>query len=212
MSIACCPIESPPSFHNAAALQPTSKGKSMSPYLIRSHSMLLAVVAFLGASVSSGLQAQAEPACRCSDEPISPSSQRALVLKGGGWHVDFDATVLAARAELPMGRSGRWLFVPGVTFAHGDLKTSPTQTDVLVPEAHFHYQLAQGQLRPYVGGGAGLSLVNLLDRTINGVVTVASGLRADLTSQWGARVEADVRFFGFEAGSVGWSLGIARRF
>jgi hypothetical protein len=111
-----------------------------------------------------------------------------------------------------MGRSGRWLFVPGLTFAHGDLRTGPTRTDVLIPEALFHYQLARGQFRPYIGGGAGVALVNLLDRTINGVLTVASGLRVDLSPRWGARAEADVRFFGFEAGSVGWSLGLARRF
>jgi outer membrane protein W len=82
----------------------------------------------------------------------------------------------------------------------------------LVPEALIHYQLGQGRVRPYLGGGAGLSLVNLLDRTINSVVTGAGGLRVDLTPEWGARLEADVRMFGFEAGSVGWGLGIARRF
>ncbi len=137
---------------------------------------------------------------------------RSFVLQGGGWLVDLDATVVAARVELPIGSSGRWLLVPGLTFGHGDLRTGPTQTDVFVPEALLHYQLTSGRVRPYLGGGAGVSLVNLLDRTINGVVTVASGIRMDLTPQWGARLEADVRMFGFEAGSVGWGLGIARRF
>jgi hypothetical protein len=75
-----------------------------------------------------------------------------------------------------------------------------------------HFQLGRGRLRPYVGGGVGLSLTNLLDRRINQVITVASGLRADLTPEWGARIEGDVRMFGFEAGSLGWSLGLARRF
>ncbi len=48
-------------------------------------------------------------------------------------------------------------------------------------------------------------------RSINGVVTVGAGLRIDMTPEWGARLETDVRMFGFEAGSVGWGLGIARR-
>lgn len=183
----------------------------MPTHPIRFIAALLALVVLGEGAASSKLQAQAKHTCQCDGEPLA-GSQRALVLQGGGWLVDLDGTVLAARAEIPMGRTGRWLFVPGLTFAHGDLRTGPTQTDVLVPEALFHYQLGQGQFRPYVGGGAGLSLVNLLDRTINGVVTVASGLRADLGPRWGARVEADLRFFGFEAGSVGWSLGVARRF
>jgi hypothetical protein len=52
-----------------------------------------------------------------------------------------------------------------------------------------------------------------LDRTIDGVITAGAGLRADLTSEWGARLEADTRIFGdLEAGSVGWSVGVARRF
>ena len=173
--------------------------------------VLLSLGVLMSAPVSGGLRAQATLDCKCG-QSAGPVGQRSLVLQGGGWLVDLDARVVAARAELPMGRSGRWLFVPGVTFAHGDLRTGPTQTDVLVPEALFHYQLSRGRLRPYIGGGAGLSMVNLFDRTINGVVTVASGLRMDLSPQWGARLEVDTRIFGFEAGSVGWGLGIARRF
>lgn len=50
------------------------------------------------------------------------------------------------------------------------------------------------------------------DTTFRRLVTAASGLRADLGPRWGTRLEADLRFFGFEAGSAGWSLGVARRF
>ena len=111
-----------------------------------------------------------------------------------------------------MGQSGQWLFVPGLAYAHGDLRSpGGPRTDVLVPEALFHFQLAQGRLRPYLGGGAGISLINLLDRTFDAVITVGAGVRLDLTAEWGARLEADSRMFGFEAGSVGWSLGVARR-
>jgi hypothetical protein len=160
--------------------------------------LLFLLAVLMVAPASDGLQAQ--------------SGRSSLVLQGGGWVVDLDATVGALRAELPLGQGGRWLLVPGVTFAHGDLRTGPTQTDVIIPEALFHYQLTGGRFRPYLGAGAGLALVNLFDRKINSVVTAASGLRVDLTPQWGARVEADLRFFGSEAGSVGWGLGVARRF
>jgi hypothetical protein len=183
----------------------------MPAFQIRTIPVLSILVALMGAVTSSWVEAQAKPACQCDSGP-APVSQRALVLQGGEWSSDFDGTVAAARAELPIGQNGRWLFVPGITFAHGDLGHGPTQTDVLVPEAHLHFQLTQGRFRPYLGGGAGLSLVNLLDRTINSVATVASGVRADLSPGWGARVEADLRFFGFEAASLGWSLGVARRF
>jgi hypothetical protein len=175
---------------------------------------------FLALSVLAGmlavpdvLKAQTDKACRCSEEVQAQSPrQRTLVLQAGRWMVDLDGTAAAVRAELPMGQSGRWLFVPGLTFAHGSLR-SPTQTDVFVPEALFHYQLARGRVRPYVGGGAGISLINLLDRTFTEVITAGAGVRADLTPQWGARLEVELRSFGFfEVGSVGWSLGVARRF
>jgi hypothetical protein len=133
------------------------------------------------------------------------------VVQGGGWLVDLDGTVVAARAELPVGRSGRWIFVPGFSYAHGTLR-SPTSTSLLVPEVLMHFQLGRGTIRPYVGGGVGLALTNMLDRRLNEVISVATGLRADLTPEWGARIEGDMRMFGFEAGSLGWSLGVARRF
>jgi hypothetical protein len=183
----------------------------MRAHQFRSLSLLLSLGALMSTPATGGLQAQTALDCKCR-EGSDNGGLRSLVLQGGGWMVDVDATVVAARVELPLGRSGRWLFVPGLTYGHGPLRSS-TRTDVLVPEAMVHFQLARGQFRPYVGGGAGLALINLLDRTIDGVVTVASGLRVDLTPQWGARLEADTRIFGtFKAGSVGWGLGVARRF
>jgi hypothetical protein len=68
-------------------------------------------------------------------------------------------------------------------------------------------------VRPYVGGGAGFAFTSLADRTVDGMVMVASGMRVDLTPQWGARLEADMRIFGqFTHGTIGWGLGVARRF
>ncbi len=183
----------------------------MRPHLPRIACVLLVVGALVGTPAISGiLSAQID--VRCSCEKVTPSPmERNFVLQAGGWLVDLDGTALAVRAELPMGKTGQWLFVPSLAFAHGSLR-SPTQTDVFVPEALFHFQLSRGRVRPYVGGGGGLALINLLDRTINAVITANAGLRADLTPRWGARLEADMRMFGFEAGSVGWSLGVARRF
>jgi hypothetical protein len=144
--------------------------------------------------------------------PASAHPERTLVLQAGQWHVDLDGTVAAARVELPLGKSGSWLFVPGLTYAHGSLR-SPMQSDVLVPEALFHFQLSQGRVRPYVGGGGGMALGSLRDRAIDPVLTLGSGLRADISREWGARLEADMRLFGrMRAGSVGWSLGVARGF
>jgi hypothetical protein len=134
------------------------------------------------------------------------------VLQAGQWFADVDGTVGAIRAELPMGRTGRWLFVPGLIYAHYSLGASPTQVDLLAPEALVQLQLGQGGIRPYVGGGAGMVLVNMF-HTLDPVVSLGAGVRADLTSQWGARLELDTRAFGqFEAGSLGWSVGVARRF
>ena len=49
--------------------------------------------------------------------------------------------------------------------------------------------------------------------TVDPVLSMGAGVRADLTPGWGARVEVDTRAFGrFNAGSVGCSAGLARRF
>jgi hypothetical protein len=169
---------------------------------------LMAVTLFcLAPARGNGLLGQTQSA----RQPHS-ANPRALVLQAGQWHVDLDGTVAAARVELQLDQKGRWLFVPGLTYAHGPLR-SVTETDVLVPEALIHLQLTRGRIRPYVGGGAGFALINLFDRTIDGVISVGAGLRADLTPEWGARLETDTRIWGkLRAGSVGWSVGVARRF
>ena len=137
---------------------------------------------------------------------------RAWVMQAGHWYADVDGLMGAVRAELPLGNSGRWLFVPGVTYSHYTLGSSPTEIDLLAPEALLRRQFGRGRLRPYVGGGAGLVLVNMF-HTVDPLLSLAGGLRADLSTQWGARIELDTRAFGgFKAGAVGWSVGVARQF
>jgi hypothetical protein len=139
-------------------------------------------------------------------------AQTSLVLQAGQSYLDVGGFVGAVRAELPLDRGGRWLLVPGVTYAHYTLRSQGPQIDFFAPEALVHLQLGQGRVRPYLGGGAGLVLINMF-HTFDPVLSVATGLRADLTPNLGARVELDARAFGrFQAGSIGWSLGLAQRF
>ncbi|MEA2724854.1 MAG: hypothetical protein QOH59_2625 [Gemmatimonadales bacterium] len=165
---------------------------------------LLAAGALLSATpkLSTPLQAQA-PASK---------AQPSLVLQAGQSYLDVDGIVGAVRAEFPLDRGGRWLLIPGVTYAHYTLGSPSPQVDFFAPEALVHLQLGQGRIRPYVGGGAGLVLINML-HTFDPVLSVGTGLRADLTPTLGARLELDARAFGvFKAGSVGWNLGLAQRF
>jgi hypothetical protein len=108
--------------------------------------------------------------------------------------------------------AGRWLLVPGSTYAHFSFRFPRPVVDLLAPEALVHLQLGRGRIRPYVGGGAGLVLINMF-HTFDPVLSVGTGLRADVTPSLGARLELDARAFGeFKAGSIGWSLGFAQRF
>jgi hypothetical protein len=145
--------------------------------------------------------------------PAISRPQPVVVLQAGQWYADVNGMVVGSiRTEFPLGRTGRWLLVPGVTYAHYTLGSPVPRVDLLAPEALVHLQLGQGWLRPYVGGGAGLVLVNMF-HTVDPVLSLGAGFRADLTPEWGARVEVDTRAFGqFNAGSVGWSVGLARRF
>jgi hypothetical protein len=167
---------------------------------------LLTVSALAGAASLGAVPLRAQTA----EQTWTPNGAT-WVLQAGHWYADVDGTVGAIRAELPLGRTGRWLLVPGVTYAHYTLG-SPTEVDLFAPEALVQLQLGRGRIRPYVGGGAGLVLINMF-HTFDPVVSLGAGVRADLTSQWGARVELDTRAFGqFDAGSLGWSVGLARRF
>jgi hypothetical protein len=144
--------------------------------------------------------------------PNGYRAQRTLVVQAGQWYADVDGFVAAARAELPLDGAGRWLLVPGVTYSHYTLRASTPVIDLFAPEVLVHLQLGRGRVRPYVGGGAGVVLINMF-HTFDPVLSVGTGLRADLTPSLGARLELDVRAFGqFDAGSVGWSLGLAQRF
>jgi hypothetical protein len=139
-------------------------------------------------------------------------AQNALVLQGGGWLIDQDASVVAARAEFPLGRNGNWLLVPGITYARGEFKSSP-RSSLLIPEIRFDREISHGKIRPFFGMGGGFSIGNLVDRQSSEMLTAASGVRADLGANWGVRMELEMRLAGgFVAGSAGWGLGIAHHF
>jgi hypothetical protein len=143
--------------------------------------------------------------------PSRPAA-RSLVLQAGQWYLDVDGVVAAVRAELPLDSGGRWLLVPAVSYAHYTLRSPSPTIDLFAPEALVHLQLGQGRIRPYVGAGAGVVLINMF-HTVDPVLSLGTGLRADLTPSLGARFELDTRGFGkLRAGSVGWSLGLAQRF
>jgi hypothetical protein len=163
--------------------------------------LLFTTAALAGAAFGGDLSAQGS---------MTSPPQRALVLLGGEWHADLSGPVAAARAEFPLG-NGRWVFAPGLTYAHYHIG-SPTMVDVLVPEAQLQLQLARGgAFHPYLAGGAGFALINVI-HTIDPVITLGAGLRIDLIREWGALIEAEGRSFGFEKGAAGWRLGLARRF
>ena len=91
----------------------------------------------------------------------SAPSARGLVLNGGEWHRDLEGVIGTARLELSLAGGERWLVVPGLTYAHYTFG-SPTQIDVFAPEVLIHLQLSRGSVRPYVGAGAGLSLIHVM--------------------------------------------------
>jgi hypothetical protein len=168
---------------------------------------VLAAGTLLGAAHGLGTPLQAQ-----IGKPDRIVGQRNLVLQAGQWYTDVDGTVAAARVELPLDHGGRWLLVPGITYAHYTLRSPVPTIDLFAPEALVHFQLGRGRVRPYVGGGAGVVLINMF-HTFDPVLSVGTGLRADVTPSLGVRVELDARAFGqFKAGSVGWSLGLAQRF
>ena len=175
--------------------------------LLQRSAGIMAVNVLMWVSLGTAPRLAAQDA-RFADAP------RALVLQAGQWYEDVNGMIVASiRAELPLAGNGHWLIVPGVTYAHFTYEDTPVpEVDLLAPEVLVHLQLGQGWLRPYVGGGAGIVLVNMFHK-VDPVLSLGAGMRADLTPRLSARIEVDTRMFGqFNAGSVGWSVGLARRF
>jgi hypothetical protein len=166
--------------------------------------LLASTLLAAGPQFGSTLQAQ-------RSGPNSSTAGPHLVLQAGRWYHEVNGFVGSARLEFPVNRGSRWLLVPSLTYAHYTLG-SPTQVDLFAPEALIHFQLGRGRVRPYVGGGGGLVLLNMF-HTFDPIVSVGTGLRADITPALSARFELDAHGFGqLQAGSVGWSVGLARRF
>jgi hypothetical protein len=163
--------------------------------------VIAASALLLGANPRTGIHAQTA----VPDRP-----PRALLLSGGGWFGDVDAVVGAVRAEFPLGRSGRWVFAPTLTYSHYHLQPVP-QLDVIIPEAQVQLRLARGgRVHPYLAGGVGVAFINVV-HTFDPVVTLGAGARVDLSPQWGAVIEGEARSLA-KYGAVGWRLGIARQF
>ena len=115
--------------------------------------LLASTLLAAGAQFGSTLEAQ-------SSRPNGSTAGPHLVLQAGRWYHEVDGFVGSARLEFPLDRGSRWLLVPSLTYAHYTLG-SPTQVDLFAPEALVHFQLGHGRVRPYVGGGAGLVLINM---------------------------------------------------
>jgi hypothetical protein len=148
--------------------------------------------------------------------PQAISAQtRALAVVGGAWQYDLSGTGTSGfgglRLELPVSRT--FLIEPGLTYA-----SYSTQFDqgvsYLLPEVQAQLQIPGKWIRPFVGGGVGLSYAwasgtSATDLTLSGGV----GLRGRLTEMWSARGELRVRAIDPSHGSVAeWTLGLARRF
>lgn len=150
---------------------------------------------------------------------VAPSpiagQDRALALVGGAWQYDLSGTGTSAfgglRLELPVGRV--FVVEPGLTYAH---YSSQFQTGVsyLLPEVQAQVQVPGRWVRPFLGGGVGLSHAwsgggSADDLTLTGSV----GTRVRVTDLWSARAELRVRSIDpFHATVAEWTLGIARRF
>lgn len=111
------------------------------PLLRRLLLSLVAAVPLLDAASGFGTPFQAQA-------PGGGLAQRNLVLQGGQWYLGVDGVVAAARAELPLDRDGRWLLVPGVTYAHYTLNSLEPHIDLFAPEALVHLQLVRGASVP----------------------------------------------------------------
>ena len=152
----------------------------------------------------------------CLTAPGTSAAQsRALAVVGGAWEYDLSGTGTSGfgglRLELPIRRF--LLIEPGLTYAHYSSQFD-LGVSYLLPEIQAQIQIPGTWIRPFLGGGIGLSYAwaggaSATDLSLSG----SAGVRVRLAEMWSARAELRARSIDpFHNTIAEWTLGIARRF
>jgi hypothetical protein len=151
---------------------------------------------------------------------------RDVSLSAGAMSFDGSGTGMAPtaalRASLPL--AGRWLLVEGgAAYASLDEQFVTRPTRVGIAEAQLQVQAPLGVVRPYLGVGGGwlAYLTNAIDgqKSVEGTVSVAGGVRVDVSRVISLRSELRVRGwhamqdgFGFVNSAAEFTGGVAYHF
>lgn len=146
---------------------------------------------------------------------LSSAQERALAVVGGAWEYDLSGTGTTGfgglRLEWPVNRVV--LLEPALTYARYTSQFG-VGINYLIPELQGQVQLPGPVLRPFIGGGLGMSFAwrggaSATDLTLSAGV----GTRIRLAELWSARAEFRARSIDpFHSTIAEWTLGIARRF
>lgn len=139
----------------------------------------------------------------------------ALVVSGGPAPYDLSGTGTAwvVGAELSRALAGRMLWLEAGTRLFSYQSQGRSTITHLFPEAGLRVHLPAGPIRPYVGAGAGGSLV--IEGRDDTEVTLHAllGLRIDANPNWHLRPEMRIRSVDPWTGTVAdFTLGVGYRF
>lgn len=146
---------------------------------------------------------------------VGAQERSALTVSGGPAPYDLSGTGTAwvAGAEVSRALVGRMLWAEAGTRLFSYQSQGESTITHLFPEAGLRLQLPVGPIRPYVGAGAGGSLV--IEGRSDTEVTLHAlvGLRIDANPNWHLRPEMRIRSVDPWTGTVAdFALGVGYRF
>jgi hypothetical protein len=102
---------------------------------------------------------------------------------------------------------------PGLTYAHYSTQFG-RGVSYLLPEIQAQIQVPGRCVRPFLGGGVGLSHAWVSGASANDLtLSAGAGTRVHLAELWSGRAELRVRAIDPFHGTVAeWTLGVARQF
>ena len=136
----------------------------------------------------------------------------ALTLSAGLTEYDLSGVgngrIAGARIALPVGRA--FVLEPAVMYFRYQPQFGARVT-YLFPEVTFQAQARLGELRPYLGAGAGMYAAFAGSFDMDVTIHAATGFRIDVAERWGVRFEGRLRSLGPLGGNISdVSVGVSR--
>ena len=145
--------------------------------------------------------------------PVSlPKLELSLLAGPSSYDLSGTGTTFAVGSEVAYVPVSALYLEAGITYFEYTTQFG-SRNRFIFPEVSVQGALPLGPVSPYVGGGAGLSLLFSGGNRVDPTLHIVGGIRVRATPEWGARGELRIRAVDpFGAVTADFMFGVSRRF